>query len=140
MVTRRYLLDANVLSEPLRPRPDLLIVERLRSYRDIVASCAPVLHELIFGYRLLPPSRRRRAIEAYVAQAVRDVMPILPYDEVAAEWHAAERARLVTAGRTPPHLDGQIAAIAATNGLILVTANQADSRHFRGLQLEDWRS
>ncbi len=28
--------------------------------------------------------------------------PILEYDSAAAEWHAAERARLEKAGETPP--------------------------------------
>jgi tRNA(fMet)-specific endonuclease VapC len=140
MVTGSFLLDANVLSEPLRPRPDPLVVERLRLHRGGIATCAPVLHELIFGYCLLPESRRRQAIQQYVTESVQRTMPILPYDATAAEWHAAERARLVAAGLTPPYLDGQIAAIAAVNRLILVTANQADFRHFHGLQIEDWRS
>ena len=66
-------------------------------------------------------------------------MAILPYDESAADWHAAERARLVSAGKTPSFADGQIAAIAKTNDLILVTLNLADYADFRDLALEDWR-
>lgn len=67
-------------------------------------------------------------------------MPILPYDEAAADWHARERARLVAAGRTPPLLDGQIAAVAAVNDLVLVTSNVRDFRGFDGLRIEDWRA
>ncbi|HZQ98784.1 MAG TPA: hypothetical protein VFC93_08205 [Chloroflexota bacterium] len=67
-------------------------------------------------------------------------MPILPYDEAAAGWHAMERARLAAHGRTLPFVDGQIAAIAQTNNLVLVTANAADFRDFAGLTIEDWRS
>ena len=58
----------------------------------------------------------------------------------AADWHAAERARLTGLGRTPPFVDGQIAAIAHVNGLVLVTANVADFRHFADLSVEDWRA
>lgn len=65
-------------------------------------------------------------------------MPILPYDERAAHWHAVERARLVAAGRTPPFVDGQIAAIAVVNDLVLVTANVADYEPFAGLTVENW--
>jgi tRNA(fMet)-specific endonuclease VapC len=65
-------------------------------------------------------------------------MPILPYDADAADWHAAERARLAFAGRVPPFVDGQIAAIAVTRGLTLVTANVADFRPFAGLTVIDW--
>lgn len=47
--------------------------------------------------------------------------------------------RLEAIGRTPPFVDDQIAAITATNGLILVTSNTADFAPFDGLQVEDWR-
>jgi tRNA(fMet)-specific endonuclease VapC len=39
---------------------------------------------------------------------------------------------------TPPFADGQIAAIAAVHGLTLVTANVADFRPFKGLQVRRW--
>ena len=65
-------------------------------------------------------------------------MPILPYTSIAARWFATERARLVSRGLTPSYPDGQIAAIAATNNLILVTRNTSDVIYFDGLQLENW--
>ncbi|MFN8635054.1 MAG: hypothetical protein U0893_14455 [Chloroflexota bacterium] len=67
-------------------------------------------------------------------------MRILPYDSAAADWHARERARLAAIGQTPPFVDGQIAAIAVTNGLTLVTANVADFRAFAELIVVDWSS
>ena len=54
-------------------------------------------------------------------------------------WHAKERARLTQIGRTPPFADGQIAAVAITNGLSLVTFNRDDYAAFQDLRLEDWR-
>jgi tRNA(fMet)-specific endonuclease VapC len=66
-------------------------------------------------------------------------MPILDYDRAAAEWHARERARLVTHGETPPFADGQSAAVADVNELILVTFNDADFRRFQGLRVLSWR-
>jgi len=65
---------------------------------------------------------------------------VLPYDERAANWHAAERARLAGIGLTPPFVDGQIAAIARANDLTLVTANQADYAGFQGLEVVAWHS
>jgi len=65
-------------------------------------------------------------------------LDVLPCDRRAAEWHARQRARLVNEGRTPPYLDGQIAAIAAVNGLTLVTHNVTDFAAFEGLTVEDW--
>lgn len=138
-MTPRYLLDTNVISAPVSARPDPRVVERLRRFRGELATAAPVLHELLFGAERLPPSIRRARLEAYIEQSVVLSMPVLPYDQAAAAWHAAERARLVRAGLTPPFIDGQIAAIAATTGLTLVTFNRADFQHFQGLRVADWR-
>jgi tRNA(fMet)-specific endonuclease VapC len=43
-------------------------------------------------------------------------------------------------GRVPPFVDGQIAAIAAVNGLTLVTRNVRDFRRFAGLPVVNWFS
>lgn len=135
----RYLLDTNIVSEPLRPAPNPKILERLRRHEDQLATASVVWHELLFGCHRLPDSERRAAIEEYLHRVVAASVEILPYDERAARWHAAERARLALAGRTPPFADGQIAAVARTNDLVLVTLNQADYGGFRDLRVEDWQ-
>lgn len=134
----RYLLDTNVLSEPMKSAPNPRLVKRVESKQGEMATCAMVWHELRFGCERLPPSRRRSAIAAYLDEIVRPAFPILPYDEAAAAWDARARARLAKSGRYPPATDAQIAAIAATNDLILVTANARDFRRFKGLQVDDW--
>ncbi|OFW07357.1 MAG: hypothetical protein A3H96_05110 [Acidobacteria bacterium RIFCSPLOWO2_02_FULL_67_36] len=63
------------------------------------------------------------AIEAYLRDVVRASFPNLPYDEAAATWHGEERARLEALGPPAPFVDGQIAAIAHVQGLMLVTAS-----------------
>ncbi len=99
---------------------------------------APVWHELLFGCARLPNSRRRDAIERYIEDVVRTSFPVIGYDREAAEWHASERARLSADGRTPPYVDGQIAAIAQVNGLTVVTSNARDFRNFRNLRVRSW--
>jgi tRNA(fMet)-specific endonuclease VapC len=98
-----------------------------------------VWHELLFGCYRLPASAKRTAIENYLFQVIAPSIVILPYDESAAEWHAAERARLVAVGQTPSFADGQIAAIAKTNELTLVTLNLSDYAGFADLKVEDWQ-
>ena len=134
----RYLLDTNVVSEPLRPKPNPGVIRRLSEIDDEAAIGAPVWHELRFGCARLPPSRRRERFEHYIDTVVLANFPVLEYDREAADWHALERARLSALGRTPPFTDGQIAAIAHVNGLILVTGNSRDFAGFQGLRLEDW--
>ena len=134
----KYLLDTNTVSEPLRPRPNAGIMRRLQENEDEIAIPAPVWHELRFGCAKLAPSRKREMIERYIEDVVLGSFPILDYDRKAADWHGRERARLVASGRTPPFVDGQIAAIAHANGLVLVTSNTGDFREFDGLRVENW--
>jgi tRNA(fMet)-specific endonuclease VapC len=138
-VTLQYLLDTNIVSEPLRPKPRHGVLRKILDYEDEIAIPAIVWHELRYGAARLPESRRRTAISRYLNDVVRATMPILDYDEIAAEWHAAERARLAARGETPPFADGQIAAIAQVHDLTLVTFNDADFKRFDGLRIEVWR-
>ncbi len=134
----RYLLDTNTVSEPLRPNPAGSVVRRLREHDGEAAIPAPVWHELRFGCARLPPSRRREAIERYIETVVLASFPVLDYDKEAADWHALERVRLGADGRTPPFVDGQIAAIAYVNDLTLITSNIRDFEGFRELRVQSW--
>jgi tRNA(fMet)-specific endonuclease VapC len=137
-VSLRFLLDTNILSEPAKPRPNPGVMERLRRHRDEVATAAPVWHELLYGCERLPASARRQTLERYLEEVLAPSLAVLPYDAAAAAWHAAERARLEALGRTHPFVDGQIAAVARTRGLVLITRNRADYAEFPGLVVEDW--
>jgi tRNA(fMet)-specific endonuclease VapC len=137
-VTIRYLLDTNVLSEAIKSHPNERTLERLSEHDGELATCSVVWHELSFGAARLAASKKRRAIEAYLEEAVSRILPILPYDQEAATWHAQERARLSRRGRPPSAADGQIAAIASVNELTVVTANVKDFRRFKDLVVEDW--
>ncbi|MDP9361090.1 MAG: type II toxin-antitoxin system VapC family toxin [Acidobacteriota bacterium] len=135
----KYLLDTNIVSEPLRPKPRRAVLRNLRRHEEEIAISSVVWHELRFGMERLPPSRRRVAIERYLEEVVLTTMPILDYDRAAAEWHASERARLAARGETPPFVDGQIAAIAHVHDLILVTFNATDFKRFEGIRVLSWR-
>jgi tRNA(fMet)-specific endonuclease VapC len=114
------------------------VLGRIEEHEGELATCAIVWHELRYGAVRLPASKKRRAIETYLEDVVRAALPILPYDEEAAAWHARERARLGRRGRPPSAADGQIAAIARVNELVLVTANVRDFRRFEDLSVQDW--
>lgn len=134
----RFLLDTNVVSEPLRPAPNRRLLARLGRHSGTMGIAAPSWHELRFGCERLPRSRRKEQIEDYLATVVRVDFPILPYDEAAAAWHARERVRLRAQGRTAPFIDSQIAAIAIVNDLVLVTANRSHFEDFVDLEIVDW--
>ena len=87
-MTLRYLLDTNVISEPLRPAPDQAVVDHLREHQTEIAIASVVWHELWYGCYRLPASTKRSVIEAYLNNVVARAIPMLPYDQQAAQWHA----------------------------------------------------
>lgn len=135
----QYLLDTNVVSEPLRPKPRFGVLRKLRLHDGEIAIASVVWQELLYGMKRLPPSQRRGTLQTYLDEVVQASMPILDYDKAAAEWHASERARLAAKGEMPPFSDGQIAAVAAVNDLTLVTFNDADFKRFDGIRVLTWR-
>lgn len=136
----RFLLDTNTLSEPLKLRSNPNVIDRFSRYQDEIAIASVTWHEIWFGCYRLPESRKRQRIEQYLREMIEPKVPILPYDAEAANWFALERARLVTIGKTPSSADGQIAAIAQVNRLILVTRDLSDYADFQNLRLENWFS
>jgi tRNA(fMet)-specific endonuclease VapC len=134
----QFLLDTNILSEPLRPIPNHQVMELLSRYSGLTVTATVVFHEMLYGCYRLPNSRKRQAIEAYLREEVEAKLLLLPYNMEAAKWYASERARLVKIGKTPSYIDGQIAAIAVVNDLIIVTNNQADYADFQDIQIENW--
>ena len=123
----RFLLDTNILSEPLKLRPNPLVVEKIGRFRAEIAIASVTWHEIWFGYYRSPDSKKRQRTAEYLREVIAPRVPILPYDSESALWFAQERSRLVSLGRTPSFADGQIAAIAHTQSLILVT-NKVISR------------
>jgi predicted nucleic acid-binding protein len=121
----KYLVDANVLSEPTRPAPDPKVVEWLRrNERDIVVDPV-ILGEVRFGILLLQRGRRRASLEQWFDAGVQR-LHCLPWEaETGLRW-AELLARLHTAGRAMPIKDSLTAATALVHGLTVATRNRAE--------------
>jgi len=133
-----YLLDTNILSEATKKQPNQQVLNNLHQYNGRYATAVTVWHELNFGCAGLPDSKLKQRLESYLAMLLQQDLPILPFEQQAGEWLAVERAKLMQKGIILGFADSEIAAIAATNNLILVTRNTKDFKHFSGLQLENW--
>lgn len=136
---RTLLLDTNVVSEATRSKPDPQVLRRLAQTESTAALAATTWHELRYGVERLPDGRRREALAAFLNTLVHRY-PVLPYDTRAADWHGVQRARLEASGVKVSAADGQIAAMAVTNGLTLVTRNVTDFADFTDLTIENWWS
>jgi len=133
-----YLLDSNILSEPARLKPDDNVLQQLAEHDGEYATAAIVWHELVFGCELLAVSKRKKQLQSYLAMLLANGLIVLPYDQAAADWYAKERARLQRQGLACAYADGEIAAIAVSQNLTLVTRNTKDFDSFQNLALENW--
>ena len=131
----RYLLDTNIVSEALKPRPSAVIADWLQGEDDADLYIATLsVAEIWRGVLTTPTGRRRRELELWFAGPLgpqwlfRD--RVLSFDERAAiEWGKII-AEVRAMGRPRSPLDMIIAATAAANGCVVVTDNE---RHFRGV-------
>lgn len=121
----RYLVDANVLSEPTRPAPDSNVVDWLRQSQREIAVDPIILGELRFGILLLREGKKRAALERWFDAGARR-LHCLPWEaETGLKW-AELLARLRASGRAMPIKDSLIAATALVHELVVVTRNRTD--------------
>lgn len=121
----RYLVDANVLSEPTRPAPDANVVAWLRRNQSELAVDPIVLGEVRYGILLLRRGRRRAALEQWFDDGV-SRMRCLPWEAVTGLRWAQLVAGLRATGRAMPIKDSMIAATALVHDLTVATRNRAD--------------
>ena len=123
------ILDTNVLSELMKPRPAARVVEWTATQATASLYTTSITQaEILHGLMLLAGGRRRRALEAAAASMFAQDFggrilgfgpdEALPYAQI-----AADRRR---AGRPISHFDAQIAAIARATGGTVATRNVAD--------------
>lgn len=134
----KLLLDTNVLSETMRPRPDAKVVAFLRrglpSYISVVT-----VHELKHGAELVKDARRRQEIAAWFASIRSDFEDqILTVTAEIAETAAVLRASASRSGRVLHIEDAIIAATALKHNLTLITRNTSDFEVTEVPQINPW--
>ena len=129
-----FLLDTNIPSEMLRPRPDPNVADWVkRQANETLFVSVVTMGELRRGITLLAEQSRRRA---ELEQMIHEKVPswfqdrILPVTRIIAErWGVLDGERQL-AGRPMNIADGMIAATALEHDLTVVTRNVKD---FEGL-------
>jgi tRNA(fMet)-specific endonuclease VapC len=132
-VTRRYLLDTNILSDLVRD-PQGPIAERIETVGEKqVCTSIVVAAELRYG-------DAKRGSDRLTAQfdAILNALDVLSLEPPVDEVYADLRAELERTGRLIGANDLLIAAQALSLDCILVTDNREFAR-VEGLALENWR-
>lgn len=130
-----YLLDTNACIAYLRNVNQVIVRKLATTPASDVAVCSIVKAELFYGaMRSNDLTRTFRVQQSFLEQFVS-----LPFDDQASLIHGRIRAQLANAGTPIGPYDLQIAAIAVTNDLTLVTNNTDEFRRVEGLKFEDWQ-
>lgn len=132
------LLDTNILSEVMRPVPELKVLQWLDSRPDAdVWISAVTVAEIRLGIELLPGGKRRSRLADLAQQMFEEDFAerCLPFDAQAAGEYASIVAKRTRQGSPISVEDAQIAAIAVTGRLTLATRNTQDFAGIQGLTL-----
>jgi toxin FitB len=137
------LLDTNVISEMMRPRPEPLVVSWFDSVAGLPLYISAVTEaELWSGFHLLPIGKRRTVLESLISETLTEDFAgrILPFDSAAARSYGKISGQRSKLGRPINTADCEIAAIAKVHGLKLATRNTSDFEHCDIDLINPWSS
>jgi predicted nucleic acid-binding protein len=123
------VLDTNVLSETLRPRPADSVKRWMAAQTAATLYTTAITQaEILYGVALLPSGRRKTALQEIVTGLFEQDFfgRVLPFDSAAAKSFSEIAAIRRKLGRPISDFDAQIAAIAHSRGAGVATRNIND--------------
>ena len=129
------VLDTNVVSEIMRPRPEPAVLAWLDAQAPSELWLTAVgAAELMFGIARLDDGARKQQLARNVSAMLETDFAgqVLPFDLAAASVHAQMVAQRERVGQPIAMADAQMASVCLAHGATLATRNQ---KHFDGLGL-----
>jgi predicted nucleic acid-binding protein len=130
------LLDTNVLSEPIQPNPEPVVVRWLRDqWMGDLGTTTINIAEVKYGFARLAAGKRRSELERNFGTLILRGLGnrIFDFDQPAAEVYGDILVARERMGRRLEGFDGLIAAIALSRGYAVATRNITD---FEGCGVE----
>jgi predicted nucleic acid-binding protein len=132
----RYLLDTNIISNPIKPEPSPSLIAWLEEQADEDLHTSSLnLAEIWDGILELPSGKKRRELESWFSSARGPLAffrgRVLAFDEASALIWGHMMSEGVKTGRPRDPIDMIVAATAEANDCIIVTDNE---KHFAGLK------
>jgi predicted nucleic acid-binding protein len=136
-MSQGWLIDTNIISEWVKPRPDAAVVRWLDEVDENRAFLSVIsLAEIRFGVERLAPGRRRNRLDEWLREDLpaRFEGRILSVDQVVADACGRLLVQAGKIGRGLGAMDALIAATCKTCDFVLVTRNLADFQEL-GIEL-----
>jgi tRNA(fMet)-specific endonuclease VapC len=129
----RYMLDTNIISDLIK-NPQGKAAKRIAKVgEDNICTSIIVAAELRCGCAKSGSTRLLKAVEDLLGE-----IEVLPLDVPADADYGGIRSELEAAGKPIGGNDLLIAAHAHATGATIVTANTAEFKRIRGLNVENW--
>ena len=138
-----FLLDTNVVSELIRPKPNEHVVRWVEATDESIMFLSVLaVGEIRKGIERLRAGSRRGRLESWLQVDLRSRFQdrILPVHEAIADRWGAISARAAAKGKPVPVIDGLLAATALDHNLTLVTRNTSDVAGTGVPTLNPWSS
>ncbi|MBD0301510.1 MAG: type II toxin-antitoxin system VapC family toxin [Tolypothrix sp. T3-bin4] len=130
----KFLLDTNTCIIYMRGKNTTLKQKLESTLASDIAVCSIVKAELFYGaIKSANPERNLTLQQEFLAQFIS-----LPFDDLAAMTFGTIRSQLEILGTPIGAYDLQIAAIALSNNLTLITHNTREFQRVNNLLIEDW--
>jgi toxin FitB len=126
------ILDTNVVSEMIRPSPNMKVLARLEKFNFTdVFTTTITFQELYFGATLIRATERYEPLIQRITdlQTVKFEDRVLSFDAEACQISGQLMAEQKMRGEVIDYSDMQIAAIALCKGFTLATRNTKDFEH-----------
>lgn len=137
-----YLLDTNIVSELTKPFPNQNVVSKINELKHLCAISSTTWNELLYGIEIMPSGKNKDYQFSFLVDEIQAAFPIIPYDNHSSWIQADIRSRLKESGKKQSFQDTQIASIAISNQMVLVTRNLDDFKPMQEvssvLHLENW--
>ena len=136
-----FLLDTNVISELVKPRPKANVTAWIEvTDESLLYLSVLTLGEIRRGIAILPQSRRRATLEAWLDKDLRARFEerILPIDQEVADRWGLLTAAARDSGIVLPVIDGLLAATALEHNLTLVTRDTGQIPSMRVAVFNPW--
>ncbi len=130
----RFVLDTNACIEIIRKRSERVLSRLRKCTVGSLGISSVTLAELYYGVaRSANPDKNLVALTQFCTP-----LEILPFDGRAASSYGRVRASLEESGFPAGPLDTLIAGHALSLDAALVTDNEREFRHVKGLKVENW--